>query len=287
MKKAGPVIIAVAVFAAAAFYFLAKRPARESAVSAPPPDETPVEKILRESEKLPPPVESPSPLKAIVEVINPPEPVAPPPVQVMTTEVFRINSNMILASVNGMPITLRDLMPVNPTRLTENNFSPEMYGSLLDRAINRELAMQEAKRRGVGLSDQQKADLEKIRQRALERDPNSFSDVHDDYDAKAEFEVRDFAGLMLQEALLAAAGGPPKYVTPELVQQYYEAHKDQYGELPADEAGRNEAWSQIDLQIRSDLAHQLADEYEKQLQVLREDLQRQADIKQFVTVGGD
>jgi hypothetical protein len=196
--------------------------------------------------------------------------------------LVKLDSDMILASVNGVAITLKDLMPVNPRAKTERKMTPEMFNFLMDRAIVREVAMQAAKSKGLELSEEQKANLEKVRARALEKDPRVFSDAQDDYEAKAAFEVKDYTGLMLAESLLALSGGPPKYVTPEMVERYYAGHSVEYGELPADESARKEMWPKIDNAIRETLAGALESDYEKGLQALMDDLKKKASITRNV-----
>jgi len=275
-------ITAAVVLAAAAVYFLAgpdRKAVQEQTL--PPVDETPVEKILRETiVVITETEEKPSLLQSIIHIVDTPDPPESPPVMALTGDVVRLNSNMTIASVNGVAITMKDLMPVNPGKYTENNMGREMFNALLNRAINRELAYQEARRKGVSLTDEQKANLEKIRQRALERDPASFTDVHDEFEAKAEFEVRDFAGLMLQESLLAASGGPPKYVSQQMVDQYLADHKTELEAIGSDEVARQN----LEIDIRSKLAETVGDEYQQQLQQLIEDMKQQASIREYISM---
>lgn len=275
---------AAVVLAAAAVYFMVGRTGREPAPpTPPPPDETPVEKILRETARTPPPVEEPTLVETIVNLVNPTEEPAPSDVAV-TGAVLRLNAAMTLATVNGVPITLRDLVPVAPGAAAENSMGREMFAALMDRAVKRELANQQAREQGVALSEEQLRNLESIRRRALERDPNSFTEVHDDFAAKAEFEVRDFAGLMLQESLLAAAGGPPRYVTPEMVDAYYQANQAAFPPLPGDPAEREAAMNAIEIDIRSRLAQDVDAAYQDALSRMTEAWKQQADIRTYVTM---
>ena len=232
-------------------------------------------------------VEGPKPVGAVAKkaaLKAPPvaaNPVAAPSL-VLTGEVVKVRSDFILAGVNGVAITLKDLMPVSATAATERSMGADMFKFLLNRAIEREVAFQTAEANGVRLGEEQLQQLETIRARALEKDPNSFTDVHDDFTAKAEFDVRDFSGLMTQEALLAAAGGPPKYVTPEMVQEYYESHRSQYGELPEDPDAKQQAWQGIDVEIRNQMASQVTAEHQSGLEAMMADLVAQVQVDRFV-----
>lgn len=228
----------------------------------------------------PPPAETPAP-----QVATAPEPIAEveEPLPEYTGPLMSLDTSMVLASVNGVPITLKDLMPISPTGRSDRKMTPEMFTFLVDRAVTREATLQAAKAQGLELTPEQQASLELVRQRALERDPRVFSDAQDDYEAKAAFEEKDYRGLMMAETLLAASGGPPKYVTPEMVQQHYDQNKAEYGELPADEPARQEAWLKIDEAIRNKLAPQLEAEYQKSLEALLASLKGGANVQQLVT----
>jgi hypothetical protein len=222
--------------------------------------------------------------EGIVERLLSPAPEVPP-TQTLTGEVVRVEPATILASVNGVGITLRDLMPVSRQAPAGRSVQPEMLEFLLDRAIARELTFQAARQRGVGLTEAQQGQLEAIRGRAMERDPASFSDVHDDFEAKAEFEVRDFAGLMLQEQVLEAAGGPPRHVTPELVRAYYEQHRAELGELPAEPEKQAEAWQAMETEIRIKMAAEVDAAHQAALQKMIEELKANANINRYLRTG--
>lgn len=215
--------------------------------------------------------------EGLVRRLLTPAPEVPPSVTA-TGGVARLGPATVLATVNGVGITLADLMPVDRRQLAERPLAVDMVEFLLDRAIARELTFQSARERGVTLAPEQVEQLEKIRVRALERDPASFSDAHDDFEAKAEFEVRDFAGLMLQDRLLADSGGPPKYVTPELVRRYFEEHAAEFAELPAEPVEREQAWQNIEAEIRVRLAAEVEAGHQRALDRMLGDLKSQARI---------
>jgi hypothetical protein len=288
MRKAGPwILTAAAVLAVAAVLWLkpaaprgksAEPVALPSASELPPPLARPAAPAADS----PPPPAEPAMVGEQQAAVAPPAAEVPPPSA--PAQTVRLNSGMVIASVNGVAITLKDLMPVNPSVATERTMTREMFTALLDRAVRRELAAQEARTRGIELGDEQRKQLDMIRERALERDPASFTDAHDDYAAKADFEVRDFAGLMLQESLLAAAGGPPKYVTPEAVEKYYQEHKADFGELPEDPEQRRQAWEKMEIDIRNAMAGDVEAMYQRELQSMMDGLKQKADVSSFVDI---
>src|SRR5262249_6566122 len=79
----------------------------------------------------------------------------------------------------------------------------------------------------------------------------------------AEFELHDAEAFMLEANLAAQAGVPAPYVTPELVEQYYQGHQADYGELASDPDERAAAWRKIELDIRQKLAPDLQTRHEQ------------------------
>ncbi|HUI08300.1 MAG TPA: hypothetical protein VL486_14970 [Verrucomicrobiae bacterium] len=187
-------------------------------------------------------------------------------------KAIKLHPGQILARVNGVPITLRDLLAIDPSApaSAERSMSEEQYKYLLDRAIDRELAFQAAQQQGVKLTEAQQAALDRIEQtiRARDTDNSGLVASHLNNPASLEaiidFEKRDAAGLLTQEALLAHSGGLSPYVTEDQVKQYYQQNIQRYGPLPTSPAERDAAWQQIDAQIRIELndsarqAHQAA-----------------------------
>jgi len=198
-----------------------------------------------------------------------------PPVETLVSEdggkpakAVRVRSTQTLASVNGVQITLRDLVPVREGDANaEQVMSPEMYEFLLNRAIERELTVQAARAQGVELSEEQQRQLKQMQAQlqAAAKDPAVVWRPEPIDATKVEFEIRDAAGLMLQGALVAKAGLPSPYVTSELVEQYYQGHKDTYGELPTDPTQREAAWQTIDTEIRQTLSPEIQAQYQEKL----------------------
>jgi len=193
-------------------------------------------------------------------------------------KAIKLHPGQMLANVNGVPITLRDLIAIDPSESseTEHSMSEDAYKYLLDRAIKRELAFQAAQQQGIQLSQQQQAQLDQIDRTARSRDedPDTLARLNTpaSREAQIEFEKRDAAGLLMQEALLEHSGGPSPHVTEDQVKQYYQQNIQLYGQLPSDPGERDVAWRRIDAQIRTDLrystlqAHQDAlDDYMKGL----------------------
>ena len=208
-----------------------------------------------------------SPSAAAVESETRPSPSEPANVlgPVRGEHMVRISPTQTLATVNGVAITLKDLVALpSEGESRERVMSAEMYDFLLRRAVDREIVFQTARREGIELSATQKQQLEVARKQSEEPLTGSF-----DFQPKAEnvdFEQRDFAGLLLQTSLAAKAGVGSPHVTAEKVEEHFQRHKDQYGELPSDPEQRQIVWRRIDSEIRQKLASELRAEYEQQLQ---------------------
>lgn len=159
----------------------------------------------------------------------------------------------VVATVNGVPITGLDLVPLNSADPNAKfNLSKDMYQYLLDRAIVRELAVQEAKREGIALTPSQHQQLENQREKLRKTE-----DAEDAAGAIAhlnrtgtlqdqiEFQVRDNAAFFLLSALMDKAGVTPMLPSNVHVQEYYNAHAAEYGALPNDPDQKAAAWNQI------------------------------------------
>lgn len=78
------------------------------------------------------------------------------------SNVVRLMTDQVLATVNKEPIQLRNLMPVESNKAVEQKMTPEEYGSRLQRAIDMAVVMQAAHAEGVELSEAQQKRLENI-----------------------------------------------------------------------------------------------------------------------------
>ncbi|MGA3283563.1 MAG: hypothetical protein ABSD57_03780 [Verrucomicrobiota bacterium] len=194
-----------------------------------------------------------------------------------TNRIFLARPDQVLATVNGTPITLGDLMLLQSTNSeAEQKIDSVTYNYFLQRAINRELVLQAAKAQGVTLNQAQEDQLTKLRAEREQPEPGLVSKLTVNA-AEIEFELRDAQAFMLQTSLMAQAGATPN-VTPDQVEQYYQAHIAEFGELPADPQARQQAWQTIDIQIRGQLAAGMRAEYQQQLDAYMAQLKARANI---------
>ena len=197
----------------------------------------------------------------------------------------RIRPGEVLAAVNGVPITLKDLMAIDPSDTQEHSVSDDAYKYLLNRAIERELAFQAARQQGVQLSPEQQARLANIEKSIRDTEEAQANNVlarlnsPTSVDAQVEWEKRDAAGLLTQQALLDRAGGPPLEVTEDQVQQDYQQNIEKYGTLPTDPAQRDTTWQQIDSQIRHELMYSNLEKRQKALKEYMDGLKSAAQIQ--------
>lgn len=193
-------------------------------------------------------------------------------------EIVRVKPEQVLATVNGTPISLKDLVAVSGAqRGAENTISASLYDMLLERAVVREVAIQAAKAKGIELSPEQKAQLEKNKSEMS----STSADVIDMTMSpeRIAFEQRDTEGRMLLVNLAAEAGAPGAFVTPEQVKAYYEGHKGDYEELPTDPQEAQWAWQRIDREIRNALAQDTANAYQQAYDKVVVDLKSAAKIE--------
>jgi hypothetical protein len=186
-----------------------------------------------------------------------------------------IQPDQTVATVNGIAITGRDLLPFGST--AQQSVTPEMFEFLLNRAIERELILQEAEAQDVKLSPLQQSELARLRASLAAPDPNVIQDMQG-REAKADLEFRHAEAMLLQTALLEKAGHSPPYVTADQAEDYYQSHKDTYGDLPTNDAERAGAWREIEQRIRQDLSPQLQEAYARALESYLQELKSGADI---------
>ncbi len=192
------------------------------------------------------------------------------------SKAYQVRPDQVLAKVNGRPITLWDLIPLQSTNNAEQQLDPVTYKYFLQRAINRELIMQAAGARGITLTDSQQQQLDKFKSVREEPEPGLVGKFTVN-SAEVEFELRDQQAFMLQTSLMAAAGVTPN-VTPDQVQQYYQQHMDEFGALPADPQARQQAWQTIDVLIRNRLAEEIRTGYQQKLDAYMNGLKANANI---------
>lgn len=183
-----------------------------------------------------------------------------------TQAVVRIKPDRVLATVNGVAITLKDLIPLPKEKAgSEQMLSAEMYDFLFNRAVEREVTFQAAHAQNAELNDSQKQRLGELRAQSERRDPAVFDNLHQSSE-NIDFEQRDFAGLALQSVLAEKAGVPSPYVTSEQVEAYFQEHKNDYPQVSTDPAQRSaESWLAADTDIRSKLTPRLQAEHDRQM----------------------
>lgn len=190
----------------------------------------------------------------------------------------RIEAGVVLASVNGTPIELKDLLPLAAgSEAAGQVMAADRYAYLLERAVDRELAFQQALAQGVDLSEPQLQQLAEMLARTQQPQANVFDDLQHS-PANAAFEERAAAALLLQAALVERAGVPSRDVTAAQVEQYYQQHSSEFAALPGEPAKHQEAWADIDVEIRVKLARPAQTLHEQGAQRFIEQLRADAQI---------
>lgn len=179
----------------------------------------------------------------------------PPAVEIAATEV--------LASVNGMAITLADLVPVRAGE-AKQTLSTRDYGLLLNAAIERQVVAQAARAEGIVLTPAQEANVDGVRRQhhadieANRQQGLTWTSVTD---AQIEFEADRAAAILLKQNVLAEAGAPPLQPPYAAVEAHYQANPARYAPLPEEPAAREAAWQEIYMQIRQELDPLYLDAY--------------------------
>ena len=284
------VLVAVLAVIVAIVLVLVERQAPSSPVVPPPSAETPVPEGATPQTATPVVPEAPAPTPAA-------PPPAPEPLDYSAPireskvlqegaepkEIVRVKPEQVLATVNGSPVTLKDLVAVPVAqRGAEQNISASLYDMLLERAVVREVAIQAAKAQGIALTDDQKAQLEKFKNQMLSSSPDVVDMTMPP--ERVAFEQRDTEGRMLLVNLVAAAGAPSAFVTEDQVKAYYEGHKGEFEGIPADPQEARWAWQRIDREIRNRLVADTTAAYEQAYGKVVEDLKSAAAIEVTPTV---
>lgn len=112
----------------------------------------------------------------------------------------------VVATLNGTAIKGTDVVAF-PAGRDEQSLEASSYDALLQRAVDRELTFEAAKKQGVSLTDPQRAQLDEVRKQAAARGSTTppFVPTRDE----VNLEVRDAEANLLQTDLLAKAGTPP------------------------------------------------------------------------------
>jgi|SRR6516162_1691000 hypothetical protein len=193
--------------------------------------------------------------------------------------VVRVKPDRVLATVNGVSITLKDLVPLPKDKDIEQMLSAERYEFLFARAIQRELTFQAASALGVELSEDQMQRLAEISAPPSEARPPGVLHTVQQNPENTEFEQRDFAGVALLAVLAERVGVPSAHVTSQQVEEYFQQHQSEYAQIPADPAQRSgNAWAGVDAEIRKKLTPALQAEHDKQMNRMMTELLNKANI---------
>lgn len=189
-----------------------------------------------------------------------------------------------MASVNGRALRFGDVVPVESTNASQpSEISRQTMQFFLKRAIDRELIFQTARERGVTVDEGQNQQLAAMAAERNIPEPGGIARLNASAVSR-EFEMRDARAFQLQTALMAAQGSSPDVTETEAL-DYYHQHQTEFGELPADPAARKQAWSDIDFQIREQLAFTTRSNYNLQLAAFMGQLESRASI--VVSPAGD
>jgi hypothetical protein len=227
MKNRKLIVAVVAlVVVIAAILLLKSRPA-----PAPPAVPSPAAPEPLAPPALPPTATSPAPPPA--EAIAPSQHAPEQGAQVTPPVVARVGAGQILATVNNVPIMLKDLMALAPGDMSsEQRMEPDVYESRLNRAIEAELTFQAARSQNVNLTDEQQLRLQHIRDKAA-ADIEAYKSQGMTWTSikpeQLEFEERMTSALLLQQNLVAKAGGP----SPQEAEAYAESLRKLLNQLRA------------------------------------------------------
>ena len=192
--------------------------------------------------------------------------------------VIRVRSDQVLATVNGVRITLKDLTLIDPQSAElERAMVPDMFDMLLNRAVERELAFQFARANDVQLTTEQKRNLDVLKIRENQVDP-MVVDTLGRSEANTEFMMQDAAGLMLLHNLAKAGGVRSPHVTEKDVEEYFHEHQNEYPPFPTDPAQAVEVWNAMDAEIRGRLAPVLKTEHDQQFRQFVDQLKAAAQV---------
>jgi hypothetical protein len=224
-----------------------------------------------------PPSAAMKPLNALPE---PPPSIDPVMVENAGTagEVVRLNASQVLGRVNGVAITLKDLIPLDAVKAAGDQLLPrERFEFLLDRAVDREVTVQAARSQGVSLSGEQLQRLAEHKARSSTREDGVFDTLQHGPES-TDFQQRDLSAMALQHTLAEKAGVPSPYVTTEHVATYFEQYRGEYQALPADPAQRQAAWEIIEQDIRSKLAPGMQARHDEAMKKFGDQLRASAQI---------
>ena len=191
--------------------------------------------------------------------------------------LLHLRRDQVLATVNGCPVTVADLLPVGTNDSPADlEVSALELNFLLKRAVDRELIFQTAKERGLSLDDGESRQLANLTSMRHQPEPGGLANLNGSA-AQRSLELQDAQAFLLQTDLMAAQGVSPN-VTEDQVTAYYQAHQSEYGELPADPGARSQAWAKIDFSIREQLAPSIRSGYNDKLAAYMAQMEASANV---------
>ena len=223
-------ILAAAILVVVAIYLMTSSTPEEP----PPAPAVTVDPAPPPAVELDPVPEPPVPEPEVEEEVAPPDEPVPDPVEEAVAEdpeiveidapweeieedpgpMIRVPIDQAVASVNGTPILLENLVPLHPEDIEEGGraMDPEEFTARLERAIEMELVFQEALSAGAELAPHQQERIDAIRA----RHEDSIADFaargamwSSITEAQIEFEARLTQSILLQHRLLEMRGIEP------------------------------------------------------------------------------
>jgi hypothetical protein len=187
---------------------------------------------------------------------------------------LRFTPDAVLASVNGHTLTAGTVLPPGSTNQSVSLDVCEYYRQ---RAVDRELIFQTAKAQEIGLNESQQQQLANLQRQRQQSGPDLVRNLTGESDSLS-FELLDDQAFMLQTSLLEKSGSSPN-VNSQQVSDYYHQHISEFGELPADELSRQEAWGRIDFKIRQTLAFSVRSDFQRKLADYMKRIETEANIQ--------
>jgi multidrug efflux pump subunit AcrA (membrane-fusion protein) len=229
MNKQRFMLVAAVVVIALATVLLLRR--------EPPPPSPPTVTAEPPREIAPAPTSPFATLPPLPEAVT--ESPTPPELEEITVEegqaplkVVRVRADQILATVNHIPVMLKDLMPLRAGE-TEKSMTPEEYSARLNRAIEMNLTFQAARAQNISLTEAQQRQLQQMqnaRQAELQEQQQQGMKYTSFSAEDLEFETQLTMAMMLLQNLLAKEGGP----SPLEHEEYGEALQKLLDQLKAD-----------------------------------------------------
>jgi len=158
-----------------------------------------------------------------------------PEVHAEGVEAVHVRSDQVLARINSTAIQLRDLVPLAEGE-TERTMTREEYDSRLNRAMETELVLQAVAARGLDLTAEQKARLQRIAQEhkaTMEEYKQQGLTWNSVTAAQIEFETRLTSALMYLQNLVRQEAKVAPSVDPQMQARFEQARRELLSRLKA------------------------------------------------------